>query len=154
MPMYNCPCNEVSVSHIIGGNLQTSQLIGYCSKCLIGGYKTNNVYLILISMFKLCFTFYIIFLLQLLIPLFFQPIYQIAKTVVYYTSKNSYWVINERATHARATRVVIHSYLYSGLQPSVSGKITFNDGNLWNLRYIKSICFGINSLRISILRLP
>ena len=38
---------------------------------------------------------------------------------------------------ARATRVVVHSYLYSGLRPSVRGKITSDDGNLRNLRYTK-----------------
>ena len=36
-----------------------------------------------------------------------------------------------------ATRVVIHSYLYSGLRPSVRGKITSDNGNLRNLRYTK-----------------
>ena len=42
-----------------------------------------------------------------------------------------------RATLARATRVVIHSYLYSGLRPSVRGKITSDNGNSRNLRYTK-----------------
>ena len=41
---------------------------------------------------------------------------------------------NERATLARATRVAIHSYLYSGHRPSVRGKITPDNGNLRNLR--------------------
>ena len=54
--------------------------------------------------------------------------------------------INERATLARATRVVIHSYLYSGLRPSVKGKITSDNGNLRNLRYTKNICHVILAL--------
>ena len=55
----------------------------------------------------------------------------------------------ERATLARATRVVIHSYLYSGLRPSVRGKIisiTSDNGNLRNLRYIENICHVILTL--------
>ena len=46
----------------------------------------------------------------------------------------------ERATLARATRVVIHSYLSLGLRPSVRWKITSDNGNLRNLRYTKNIC--------------
>ena len=54
---------------------------------------------------------------------------------------------NERATLARVTRVVIHSYLYSGLRPSVSGKVTFNNWNLRNLvRYSKNIFHVILAL--------
>ena len=41
----------------------------------------------------------------------------------------------ERATLARATRVVIHSYLYSSLRSLVRGKITSNNGKLRNLRF-------------------
>ena len=49
-------------------------------------------------------------------------------------------------SNERATRVVIHSYLYSGLRPSVRGKITSDNGNLKNLRYTKNICHVILSL--------
>ena len=34
-------------------------------------------------------------------------------------------------------------YLYSGLRPSVSGKVTSNNGNLRNLSYTKNICHVI-----------
>ena len=54
--------------------------------------------------------------------------------------------MHERVTFARATRVVIHSYLYSGLQPSVRRKITSDNGNLRNLRYNKNICYMILEL--------
>ena len=39
--------------------------------------------------------------------------------------------------YERATRVVIHSYLYSGLRPLVRWKTTPDNGNLRNLRYTK-----------------
>ena len=34
-------------------------------------------------------------------------------------------------------------YLYSGLRPSVTGKITSDNGNLKNLRYTKNNCHVI-----------
>ena len=65
----------------------------------------------------------------------------------------------ERATLAPASRVVIYSYLYSGLRPSVRDKITSNNRNLRNLRYTKkskyfSCDIGINNLRISVTDYP
>ena len=60
---------------------------------------------------------------------------------------------DERATLARATRVVIHSYLYSGLRPSVRWKITSDNGNLRNFRYTKNTCHVMLALitwRISV----
>ena len=55
--------------------------------------------------------------------------------------------------NARATRFVIHSYLYSGLRPWVRGKITSDNGNLRNLCYL-SREFGINNLRVSVTDYP
>ena len=57
--------------------------------------------------------------------------------------------IYERATFACATGVVIHSYLYSGLRPSIRGKITYDNENLRNLRQTKNICHIILALIIS-----
>ena len=45
-----------------------------------------------------------------------------------------------------STRVIILSYLYSGLRPSVRGKITSDNGNLRNLLYTKNICHVILAL--------
>ena len=56
------------------------------------------------------------------------------------------FLYNEPATLARGTRVVINSYLSSGLRPSVRGKITSNNGNLRNLCYTKNICHVILAL--------
>ena len=46
----------------------------------------------------------------------------------------------------RATRVVIHSYLYLGLRPLLRGKITSDNGNLRDLHYTKNICHVILAL--------
>ena len=63
--------------------------------------------------------------------------------MLYYLFSYKY---NERATLARASRVVIHSYLYLAFRPLVRGKITSNNGNLKNLRYTKNICHVILAL--------
>ena len=62
----------------------------------------------------------------------------------YYLLSN--FMFDERATLARAMRVVVHSYLYLGLRSLVRGKISSDNGNLRNLRYTKNSCHVILTL--------
>ena len=58
----------------------------------------------------------------------------------------TYQISTQLRIYERATRVIIHFYLYLGLRPSVRGKITSDNGNLRNLLYAKNICHGILAL--------
>ena len=76
--------------------------------------------------------------------------YYLSRDEHIYTRTNKPFSQRTHFKYSSATRVVFFTlYLYSGLRPSVRGKIASDNENLRNLRCIKNICHVILALLTS-----